>query len=520
MISADWVNLREDVAIETQLSERIFELELALENDGWLRSFGDQWFSGDELSRNAIGIISRQARLAFLKNPLINRGVRISSYYVFGRGVNVKAKDEDINAVIQAFFDDPNNQSELFSTRARKQKDRELRIDGNLFFVLFVSPSTGHVRIGNIPLKQIEDVIRDPQNASKVWYYKRIWTYSRFNAEKATNESVTETRYYRDVNYQSDVVRVGDHDVDPNPIYHIKVGGFSDWKFGVSEVYAALDWARAYKDFLTDFVKITRSLARFAWDKQTSGGATGVQSARDKLNSRFAQSTTAVETNPSPVAGAVHIRASENEKLTPIKTAGSTTSADEGKPLRIMVGAGFGLSDSFISGDVDQGSRATATSLDRPTEFQFTDRQELWVGIYKHLIDFVLYNAVVAPNGPLASLGSVETNEYNEDVVTFASGVDPTVAITFPSILERDTESYVKAIISAFTLDGKTPWIDNPKLLAKWLLEALGFDDIDELLDELFSIEAQDNTQLAQATESIKQLAVNLAKLKENANIT
>jgi len=138
-------------------------------------------------------------------------------------------------------------------------------------------------------------------------------------------------------------------------VYHVKVGGFSDWKFGISEVYAALDWAKAYKSFLEDFAKIIKALARFAWNRKTGGGAKGVTATIAKIGSTFGQTSSILETNPSPVAGATNVSSGDSESLEPIKTAGSTTSADEGKPLRIMSGIAMGLPDSIASGDVDQG---------------------------------------------------------------------------------------------------------------------------------------------------------------------
>jgi hypothetical protein len=37
-------------------------------------------------------------------------------------------------------------------------------------------------------------------------------------------------------------------------------------------VYAALDWARAYKEFLEDWASIAKALSRFAWKSRTRQG--------------------------------------------------------------------------------------------------------------------------------------------------------------------------------------------------------------------------------------------------------
>jgi hypothetical protein len=49
------------------------------------------------------------------------------------------------------------------------------------------------------------------------------------------------------------------------PIIHVSVNRLDGWSYGVPDVYAAMAWARAYKDFLTDWALLTKSFAKFAW---------------------------------------------------------------------------------------------------------------------------------------------------------------------------------------------------------------------------------------------------------------
>lgn len=471
--------LRESKLSPIEMQERLLELELALSTGGWVQF---QWDNQNEFSRDGIHKITQLARLNYIKNPLIKRGVDVQTYYVFGRSINISAKDELINEVVQHFLNDENNKHELTSQQARKARDKELRVDGNLFFALFSQPQTGNVRVGTILTDEIKDVIRNPENRNDVWYYLRQWSVEEFDLDAGTMKQVTYKRYYCDL-HNRDMKRaaIGPIPVDQTcVVYHVKVGGFSDWKFGVSEVYAALDWARAYKGFLEDFAKIIKSLARFAWNRKTSGGARGVTAAVAKIGSTFGNNGIGLETNPSPVAGATNVSSGDGESLDPIRTAGSTTPADDGKPLRIMSGIAMGLPDSIASGDVDQGSRATAKTLDRPTEFQFIDRQELWVGIFTTLLDYHILNNVLAPEGALRGLGSPQTNEYDEVVVLWPDSVDSTLLIDFPPILEQDVLQSMNALVAA------AQFIPDQKFLAREAMIILGIDDVDVLLEPMF----------------------------------
>ncbi len=491
------------------MTERLLELEMALEKGGpWLQ-YG-ALDTRQEFSRDGINTIMQLARLAYIKNPLIRRGVNIQTFYVFGRGVTIQAKDETIDEVVQAFIDDSNNQRELTSAQARKERDKELRIDGNLFFALFIHPETGNVRIGTIPPEEIHYIIRDKDNRKKHLYYKRVYQAETLNITTGAVDTTSVTRYYADFRNYNPVGSIGGIDVDQEcVIYQVKVGGFSDWAFGVSEVYAALDWARAYKSFLEDFAKIMKSLARFAWRKKTDGGASGVQAARTKLNSTFGQLGTRIETNPSANAGSVMIETG-NEQLDPIKTAGATSAAESGKELRLMSGIAMGLPDHIASGDMAQGTLATAKSLDRPTEFQFTDRQELWVGIYDTLLEFVVYHSVAAPMGLLRGLADVSTNNYNEPVVVFPDEINTTISIDFPNILQQDILTVIQALVSGATLDGKTPTvIPDMKFLAKTVLNQFGLNDVDELVEQWYPGE---NGGMPQPTDPL------LTQVKEALN--
>ena len=61
------------------LTERYAELELALEDANWLKlTYGTERV----LSREALGKIAYLARMYYLKNPIVNRGISVKQYYV------------------------------------------------------------------------------------------------------------------------------------------------------------------------------------------------------------------------------------------------------------------------------------------------------------------------------------------------------------------------------------------------------------------------------------------------------
>lgn len=472
--------LAETTASLEYLQESLAELELALDDEGWLRIA----LQGErEFTRAGLAKIISLARLMWLKNPLVQRAVNVRGYYVWGQGVTIRAKDDQVNTVVQRMLADRGNRAELFGARARLVKEQTLATDGNLFLVLLANPITGHLKIRSVPVDEIVDIHTNPDDRRDPWFYERRWTETRLN-QHGTRELVTEhVAYYPDWQYQPrqrPATLGGRRIVWDQPIYHVKVGGLDGMRFGVPETYAVLDWARAYKGFLEDWASLAKSLSRFAWRLTTNPKK--LTAAKEKLSTRL--STTQVpDTNPAPTAGSAFIGDS-GATLDAIPKTGAQTSAEDGKGLRLMVAAGMDLPDTILSGDPDQGNLATASTLDRPTELAMVTRQQLWAEVIADIATFAVTRSIDATQGRLTGTVTVDADGLEE--IHLDGDLDPTVEVTFPPVLEQDAAKQIGAIVTAATLDGKTNAGTIPEReLARMLLVTLGEDHVDELLDQL-----------------------------------
>lgn len=477
----------------TELLERIDALEYALDTPEWRRLTTQ---AEQEFSRTGLKNLTELARVMFLKNPLIQRGVSVKQLYVWGQGWTVKAANEEVQAVIDQFLYDQKNDDVVGSHEARMQLEVDLEVDGNLFFCFFVNRVNGRVRVRTVPFAEIEEIICNPDDAKDPWFYKRIWTEQRFDPSNGSLATSTQTAYYPDWRYtpvaQTPAAINGNPVHWDKPIYHVKVGGFGNWKFGLSEVYDAIDWASAYKNFLEDWATIVRSLRRFAWQVTTSGGNRGVQAAKTKLNTTLGTGT-GVESNPPPIPGSVFI-GNESNKIAPISTGGATIAAEDGRRLLLMVAASFGLPETFF-GDAAVGTLATAKSLDRPTELMMEDRQQLWRDVFLNIFAFVMLWAVKAPTGALRSLGTIkdeiEDGQHNETVewtVREDGSSADDVSVEFPPLLQHDVPQMVTAIVQAATLGagGQLAGTIDLPTLSRLLLTLLGVGEADEIVGRLF----------------------------------
>lgn len=491
------------------LKESLQELELALvtEDAGWMR-LGDS--GANEFSREAIREIGRQARMYWLKNPLVRSGVDTQAHYVFGQDVTIRAVDPEVNEVVQAFLDDAQNRVEFTSHQARMQKEIDLRLSGNLFFCFFVDRRMGRVLVRTIPPDEVDEIVCNPEDA------KEPWLYLRSHAQVSMNGSMTLERVAH-VDWRCTAAdlpgTLRGYRVDAeHPVYHVKVGGFGEMRFGVSEVYPALDWAKAYKAFLEDWATLARAYSRFA-HKLTLPSAKALPAARAKMNTTLGNGVG--ESNPPPVTGSTFI-ATPGVDLSPVRIGGANVSADDGRRMLLMAAAALGLPETFF-GDTQAGSLATAKSLDRPTELRMRARQTFWAEVHQDILGYVIEQAVRA--GRLA--GRVIAEPDGTPRVELA--VDPetdeprdtTVRVEFPPILEHDVPERVGAIVDAATLRGQAPAqaLDAPTV-SRLLLQALGVDDVDSVLDALYP-EGEDSAQEAPIPGEVNTEAMMVAAVRE-----
>jgi hypothetical protein len=471
------------------LEEALIELELDMESHGWIRMGLE---ADREFSRDGLRKILAMSRLMYLKNPLINRGVNIQADYVWAQGINIQATDPDVNDMVQAFLDNPDNQIELTGHQARTQKEVDLQVDGNIFFCLFTEPATGMVRVRTIPVDDIADIICNPEDRRDVWYYKRQRTTQNFNMATGGYAASAETTYYPDMRYvnktNSKPGEIGGVRVEwDQPVYHVRVGGLSEMRFGLPETYQAIDWAKAYKEFLEDRATLARALSRFAFKMTTPGGKAGIAAAKTRLNTTIGLSSS--ETNPPPATGSTFIGGQGGATLDPVRLGGATIHPDEGRRYLLMVCAAMGLPETFM-GDASVGSLATAKSLDRPTELKFRERQGLWEDIYQTILQYMIAQKQRAEGG-------------------LSQKVDTHIDVTFPPLLERDVQATLQAIVSGATLDGKSPaGTMDDRTLVRLILQALGVDQIDEILDQVApadgeSMVAQMRNQKAETAKAI-----------------
>lgn len=479
----EWPTIPETQALEIErdhaltelefVKESLADVELALEDQGWLAL---SMQAAQEFTREGRRRASALTRILAVQNPLVKRGIAVRTGYIWGGGVEIRGRAEEVNTVLQRFRDD--NKKSFSSSQAREESEKSLATDGGVFRALPTSPLTGRVRVRTIDPDEIEDIIFNPEDRDEPWFYLRSYTATQAGQRYA---GITRTNFeQRRVLYPAlgfrPTARMKTIDGIEvrwdQPVQHIAVNRIDGWAFGIGDAYAAIAWARAYKEFLEDWAKLTKSLSRFAWRMSATK-----KSSAQRAAAQIKTANAAADDHTGSAAGAYAVQAGGT--LEAIPKSGATIDSESGKPLAGMVAAALGVSVVTLLADPGStGARAVAETLDEPTRNEMTLRRELWTDADRELYDYVIDQAVKAPRGPLR--GTVEIDEYGNEVVTLAGDLDRTVDIDWPDLDDISLEVMMKAIESADGME-KIPG----EIIARWTLNAMGEKNADEILAKL-----------------------------------
>ena len=463
--------------VEAQLQDHINLMQerladLQREDAGW-ESLSRQFAA--EISREGLTRNADLVRLTSIMNPLMKRGKHIRASYVFGQGCEVTARQEDdgqeIDEVAQSFLQDEGNVDAVFGQEASTALENDLFDDGNAFIAHFVDPLDGRVQVRPFPFDEIVEIVTDPGDRFTPWFYKRVWTESTLR-DGYTALTRERTAYYPALKYQplTKLRRIGEHPVmwpgtiGGAAVYHIKVNPVGrDRMWGIGDGFAAMPWARAYKEFLEDWSMLMKALSRIA----------GV--FKDKAGKSQAVRSSIQQAQMGPAGGMAYTGNGEVEF--PSKS-GATLDSESGRPIAAMVAAALGVTVTILLADPGTtGARAVAETLDMPMRLEMEGRQSVHAEFRKASVGYAIEQSVLAPRGALK--GKV-TRDGDRLKVVLDGDLPPTIEVVFPPLDEVDMKTRMEAIQIA---DGMN--LLPPLVRLKEVAAALKLRDVADLIDQV-----------------------------------
>lgn len=458
------------------LQENLAQMERMFREDSGWRLLGQQ---DDALSDRGRKGIARHARFMAMMDPMIKRALALRVGYVWGQGVNVSIdaqgdEGQDVNGVIEQFWDDKSNKRTFTDTQAQEDNERQLGTDGEVFAALPTNPTTGRVQVRLLPPEEIDRIIHDPEDKDTHWYYLRNYSQTDPFTGKVTqsHDAYPSLGYYPAV--RPPRVKVGDTDFRVRwdaPVRLVQVNRHRGR--GVGDAVPALPWAKLHKEFLEDWAQLAKALSRIAW-KVTTRGDRAQKAAR-----AIAQPANSLQNDlaNNPRGAGATIGLDPNSTLEAVPKTGAQIDANSSQPLQVMIAATLDVPITMLTGDPGTtGARAVAQTLDQPTEHAMGLRRRVWTAAIIDICDYVIDQAVIAPAGPLK--GSVK-RDGDRMIVTLPETDSRDVRVDWPEWDSLPVNVLMDAITKADSTD-KVP----PLLVFKMIAAAFNIEDVDEWIDK------------------------------------
>lgn len=441
-----------------------------------------------EFSAEGMVLLRQVCRLSAIANPLIKRGLNLRGFYVWGQGCQITARangknrdnpdEQDVQGVLSEHIADEGNQRGFYGQQVREENEHSLGTDGEVVATLHTNPRTGWVQVRTVLADEITEVIANPEDRSEPWFYRRVWALDGYDKDGNLRHGTAEV-LYPDVDYKP-ISKPGTFagvkiEWDTR-VVHVPVNKPKGWLRGIPDAYAVINWARAYKEFLEQWAGLMRSLSKFAWRLTAEG------KQRDQAKLAMAEATAARTRGGAPAGepvGSVAVTPL-NGNLEAIPKSGAVIDSESGRPIAMMVAAGLHLPVTMLLGDPGQtGARATAETLDWPTELGMKSRRELWAWAQLRIVRHVITESVRAPQGRLK--GKIKRDPVTgREVVTLAGETDDTVDVVWPPLDKQDPKAIIDAVVAA-----NATGTVKPELVLRLLLEALGVREAEAILDEM-----------------------------------
>lgn len=412
------------------LRENMADVILKLDDAGQRQIGGD--FDEDSIPLETVKRTSKVARAQVSLNPLAKRGVAVRSAYIWGNGVEYKGLEDS------PFWKSDNAQKYLLSPKAQVEMEATLATDGNFFILAEKAKGRGVAKVSRVPMKQITGNVTDPDNHEEIWFYRREWTRSKWNATLNRNDTEDMVVYYpaadHDVKASGKPRQIDGKPVDYNKaIVHHDANKQTGWHWGLPDMTAVIFWLGAHKDFLEDCKALVKAYQRFAF-KATTPNARATTSVATKV---AAQPSRDHMGNPQDVGATAVLGGGNN--LSAMRTGSVDFKA--GVPLAGYIAAGLEIPLTELLADAGEANRSSAETLDKSTLNAMKARQRSHIAFYKKLFKYLgLEVDIVFP--------PIEKEAVYRQIQAIASALPLNVL---------SAKEMRKMLIQAFEIDGADP---------------------------------------------------------------
>jgi len=332
------------------------------------------------------------ARYLHRQNPLARRLVEMTADFVVGDGLTFNAVDEDVQEIINEFWNDPTMKMNL------RHRDLvvDLAVNGELFLRAY--DENGKVMLGYIDPDRVRGVLKNPENA---FVDQSIELFSKRMAGGVEEIPII----------QSTATKAGLEFEGEVFAYFINrpVGATR----GTPDSLALADWIDGYDQVMFNALDRASLMNSFIWDVTLKSADADQVGEWAKMHSS------------APKAGTVRVHNDYEtwQAVSPALCAAETETIS--RLIKNLILGGAGVPEGWFA-DGDSANRATLAAQGDPTYRMITARQRLVGAVFEDIAQYVIAKAIEAGRLP--------------------KGIDRTVTVTLPDPSVEDTKGIAAAL--------------------------------------------------------------------------
>lgn len=422
-----------------------------------------------ELDDKTRMMVVEESRRLYVWDVITQYIIELWTDYGFGQKPDIIPDSDALKEVWNGFWGSQENQY-IFNERRLNELSNKLQIDGEYWFVQFISKIDGESIMRIIETDDIRKTYYEIGDPSAPIYYKREWWTGEYKSE----HHILYYRDYRATDQQAIAMReiILEEDKDAEfaeekneetdvLTFHLKFRDINGhgWPFLTS----GFAWSRGYRSFLEDRATINRAAAAVVEKVKVQGGQRMVDAVKQRLQSSLANNSSRVETNPPPSTGSIWV---ENQALDREWMSRPTNAADaekDGVAILSQVALAGKIYPHYL-GRGEYYRLATATAMESPTYRSFNRYQTFWNSVWRTLVEMVAlakekyggmkfdtYKAEVNTDRII----DVSTKEIDEIMLAVSDAV--VKGALSPDVATRTQESLIKTAIQSLGI----PHVDN-----------------------------------------------------------
>lgn len=533
-------------ALETVLNDQRM-LERAIEDLDYLNLF-DLTQIHDILPDATKSKTIKRLRQLRHENPLAKQGIRLIVRFTLGKGITWICKNDEIRKTLMEYWKDPDNKVILTDLDSQKEFIDETATDGEKFLACYEFPQVKpFLKLAEIPMEEIDDIIYDPDNRRIPVYYKRKFKELIYDGKderykpKNSRERKDKVLFYRDYRVTDDRIKeiservkipaakiAKSDDGKEIKMFHAYVNPLwtKKGRRGISELFASREWFRVFREFMQDRAIINRAATSIAFRRKVKGGPAAVAQVTGKLGGIPVGQTDhefgEIGTLTRPVAGAIY-DSNEASDLDWMKTdTGAANAKEDGRMLLMVGGAGIGTNIHYF-GEGGDANLATAQAMELPMVKNYEDWQTWFAAINMRLFDYVLHlaykenipfedrsteaignsSAQVAPGTKPLVLDDEDIEDRLPEVKEQSpTSVEDVVSWDFPPIITKDVVKHMTAWAQLTNQVAPQDVVVKEEAI-KGALTVLGVPNVDQLMDRIKREEAKLELQRQQQRQAM-----------------